>query len=322
MIVSTDWGRSTTQLDPTEIVQFLIDHSALAWLWLRGYRSRHLATSVGKVHVLDATGTGPLPPVVLLHGFSSSGVHYGPLLRELRPRVRRVILPDLPAHGFSDTPAPGPDAAALRRGLIEALDAVLTEPAMLFGNSMGGFGAVQYALARPERVLGLVLCSPGGAAMAPDELRSFVGTFRIERHADAVAFTDRLFTSPSRMRQLYAWGIRRSFNAPAMRALLASLTPDDLLRPADLRALRMPILLLWGRQDRVFPRSHLAFFREHLPDHAEVEEPERFGHSPFLEDPGALAVHIERFLAGLERSAVDRDPRLAGEPLRSGGAPS
>jgi pimeloyl-ACP methyl ester carboxylesterase len=251
------------------------------------------------VHVLDVDGSGPLPPVVLLHGFSAAGVHYLPLVRELRPRVRRLILPDLPAHGFSDVPPAAASPAVLQRGLVEALDAVLDRPAALFGNSMGGFAAIRYTLARPERVLGLILCSPSGAAMDAEELVRWLATFHLEGHADALAFVDRLLTRPSRLRQIYAWGIRKRFGAPEMRALLASVSPGDLLLPEELWALAPPILMLWGQRDRILPADHLSFFRRCLPAHAEIEEPPLFGHSPFLEDPGALARRMERFLAAL-----------------------
>lgn len=277
----------------------LSDRFARKTLNLAGYRSRHVPTSVGQVHLLDARGAGRLPPLVLLHGFSSSCVHYFPLLSRLRGRVRRLVVPDAPAHGFSEVPAAGVSAAACRVGLREALDAVIDEPVVLFGNSMGGAGAIEYAAARPEKIRGLVLCSPGGAAMDPAEIRAFVDGFRLDSHADALDFMDRVLARPSPLRQVFAWGVRRKFGHPDMRALLASITPEDLLKPEQLRSLEMPVFLMWGRADRIFPQVHLDFFRQHLPTHARVEEPEQFGHSPFLEHPDALTENILAFMAGL-----------------------
>jgi pimeloyl-ACP methyl ester carboxylesterase len=181
--------------------------------------------------------------------------------------------------------------------MLEALDATIDEPSVIFGNSMGGLAAIQYALARPERVRGLVLCSPGGAPMTPDELDRFLATFRVERHADALAFVDRLFTKRPWLRQLIAWGVRRNFQHPNMRALLASVSSADLLRPEDVRALQPPTLFIWGRTERILPPEHLSFFRENLPPHAAVDEPEHFGHSPYLEAPAAVMRRIVRFLS-------------------------
>ena len=63
------------------------------------------------------------------------------------------------------------------------------------------------------------------------------------------------------------------------------------------RSLPMPILLLWGRSDRILPREHLEFYRGSLPAHAVIEEPEGFGHSPYLDDAAALSERMARFIA-------------------------
>lgn len=284
----------------------LTNHLARTSLKLDGYKSRRVGTAAGRVHVLDARGKGHLPPLVLLHGLSSAGVHFFPMLRHLRGSVRRILLPDMPAHGFSDAPHElTPEA--MRLGLVQAMDAVLDEPAVLFGNSMGGIAAIQYALLRPERVRALILCSPYGALMDEAELRAFMRTFAIETHAEALAFVDQLLAQRSRIRHLVAWGVRRQFSSRHVRTLLSSTTTADLVHPEHLRALRMPVLLLWGRAERILPRKQLDFFRAHLPGHARVEEPEGFGHSPFLDDAGAVARHILAFCAELhERSTRPR----------------
>jgi pimeloyl-ACP methyl ester carboxylesterase len=292
-------------------VPVLTDRLALTSLQLQGYRRRKVGTSVGDVHIVEAEGDGSLPPLVLLHGFSSAGVHFYPLLSKLRPHVRRLILPDMPGHGFSDTPAAGISAGRLKTGMLEALEAVLDQPAVLFGNSMGGIGAIRFALRRPERVRGLLLCSPSGAAMSVEELARFVSTFRLRSHAEALSFMDRVLARPSRMRQLLAWGVRRNFGQRNMVDLLASITPDDFLRPEEVRSLKPPVLLIWGQGERILPASHFAFFRQHLPDHARVLTPRGFGHAPFLDDAAGLAQTILSFLREI------RAARPVGSPLAS-----
>jgi pimeloyl-ACP methyl ester carboxylesterase len=280
----------------------LTNQLARTSLELNGYRSRRVRTSAGKVHVLDARGHGHLPPVVLLHGISSAAVHFLPLLYRLRGRVRRLIAPDMPAHGFSDRPSVmRPEA--LKDAVVEALDAVIDEPSVLFGNSMGGVAAVHYALTRPERVRGLILCSPGGAAMDERELERFVGTFALDTHRAALEFVDRLFSRRSRLRHVFAWGVRRQFQNPDVRALLATTSPADLLRPEQLSALRMPVLLMWGKDERILPRPHLDYFRRHLPEHTRIEEPEGFGHAPYLDDADSVARRILAFTADVHELA-------------------
>jgi pimeloyl-ACP methyl ester carboxylesterase len=273
---------------------------ACTGLHLSGYHSRHVRTSAGRVHVLDARGDGRLPPVVLLHGISSAAFHFLPLLYRLRGGVCRLIAPDLPAHGFSDRPS-AMLPSVLKDALVEAMDAVVDEPAVVFGNSLGGIAAVHYALARPEHVRGLILCSPSGAMMGQDELRRFVGTFALDTHDAALQFVDRLFSRRNRMRHLFAWGVRRQFENPDVRELLSTTSPADLLTPEQLSALQMPVLLLWGRDERILPRQHLDFFRRHLPGHARLEEPEGFGHAPYLDDADAVARRILAFTADVHQ---------------------
>lgn len=256
-------------------------------------------TSAGGVHVLDVRGAGKLPPLVLLHGLSSAGVHFFPMLLRLRRHVRRLIVPDLPGHGFSERPRHF-DATTLQHGLFEALDAVLDERAWLFGNSLGGYGAIRYTLARRERVRGLVLASPAGAEMTPDELAQLRGLFRLSRHGDALHFIDRLLARPSALRHLYAWGLRRALRRTDLDAVFAAATSETLLSAKELRQLDLPLLLIWGKAERILPHRSLAFFRTHLPPHVELHEPHDWGHSPFLDDAGALTRRLLTFMHDVE----------------------
>ena len=65
------------------------------------------------------------------------------------------------------------------------------------------------------------------------------------------------------------------------------------------RALTMPVLLLWGAEERVLPSSGLAFFREHLPAHARVEVVAGVGHSPQVDDCDGTARRLLAFFREL-----------------------
>lgn len=263
----------------------------------QGLKSRWLMTSVGRIHALDGVGQGPLPPIVMLHGLSANAVSYAGLLRRFVPHTRRVIAPDMPGHGFSDVPAMGLGREPMLAGLHETLDRLIDEPAIVIGNSMGGLGAIRYALARPDKVRGLVLISPGGAPMPAGELQQFLDTFRIERYTDALNFVDRMFArSPRVLRHALAMGVRDRFAHPEMRRLIDDIRAEDLLKPSDLKALEMPGLFVWGREEWILPRSQFEFFHEHLPEHIELEEWANFGHCGFMEQPEALTRRIVRFV--------------------------
>ncbi len=257
--------------------------------------------------MLERNHGGSLPPVVLLHGLSSAGVHYWQVLRHL-DGAARVILPDLPGHGFSDTPATM-SAENLLAGLTEALDAVLDQPAVLTGNSLGGYAAIRYALARPEKVAGLLLAAPAGAAMDAEQLQTLRARFTLKSHSEALRFADALFALPKRSRHLYALGLRRYFALPQTRAVVSAMQPAILFTPAELARLTMPILMLWGEAERILPESSLEFFRAHLPAHARIQRPKRWGHSGFLDDPRGFAEHVLRFADEVATGRAASAPR-------------
>ncbi len=286
------------------MIQRTADRALARALRLGDVRSDLVRTAAGNVHVLDAAGSGPLPPLVLLHGLGAGGVHYARLIRRLRPHVRRILAPDLLGHGLSDLLAEGAPPVAVHEALRDALDVVLDEPAVLFGNSLGGLAAIRYAQARPAATLGLVLVSPAGAPMAPGELSAFLDGFDLDSHTAALEFTDRLFHRPHPLRHLLALGIRSRFGATAVRRLLEGATADVLLTPADLARLPMPVSIVWGGADRVLPATHRDFFFAHLPPGAERLTPPSYGHAPFLDHVDAVADHLLAFARRIDAAVT------------------
>jgi pimeloyl-ACP methyl ester carboxylesterase len=209
----------------------------------------------------------------------------------------------MPAHGFSDPPRGGISSETMRTGLWETLERLVDEPATVFGNSMGGYAAIRLALDHPDRVRALILCSPGGASMSQEQLDDFRTTFHVESHQDALEFIDKLLGRSSFLRRVFAWGVQRKLTQEDMRNLIDSITIEDLFTAEDLKQLQMPIYMIWGGRDGILPGYHREFFRSHLPDHAVITEPEHFGHSPYLENPGPLSRQILGFLREIHRDA-------------------
>ena len=262
-----------------------------------GFRRRWVSTSSGRMHVLRAPGWGSGPPVVFLHGITAASVQYAPNLIAARRWSSEVIAPDLPHHGRSDRMT-RIDADALISATLEGLAAALTEPALVYGNSMGGFAALHFALAYPHLVAGLALSSPGGAACSENQLWEIVGPFQT---ADASCVDDLLADIFFRPPSLGVLSRTVALDRVALATeLLADLRPDHLFAPEQLKRLGMPILLHWGLEDRLLPRRHLTWFREHLPEHQFIETA-RCGHVPSLERPWVLNQLLAAFSRDLAR---------------------
>jgi pimeloyl-ACP methyl ester carboxylesterase len=267
----------------------------------RGFESRWVTSGTTHLHAYEARGQGPLPTTVMLHGLGSAAAPFGAVLGRLRPHVKRVLAPELPGHGFSAYPGSRMTPDVALDALTHALDGLLTEPSIVCGNSLGGAVALHYAMRRPERVRGLVLLSPAGARLSEDEWRELKSAFRIQTRADAQRLIDRVYHRPPWFLALFAHEFPEAFRRPAVRDLLDSATNDHAPTPDDLASLQMPVLLLWGRSERLLPASALEYFRTHLPAHAVIEEPEGFGHSPHLDEPARVAERILRFVRDVDR---------------------
>ncbi len=126
---------------------------------------QRLTTSIGSTqmvwHALGASTGDASQPLVLLHGGHGSWQHWA---RNIAPLANhyRVLVPDLPGYGDSDTP-PEPTMPSLVNTTRAALDQLLgaDTPVRLAGFSFGGLVAAHIAAQRPH-VTHLALLGPAG----------------------------------------------------------------------------------------------------------------------------------------------------------------
>jgi pimeloyl-ACP methyl ester carboxylesterase len=289
----------------------LIERLGRVLLRSRGFVERFVDTPLGRVHAYDAPGGGSLPPVAILHGLGGNAMTLAPMTLRLLPEVRQVIVPEFPGHGFSEASGTVTQAA-LFDAMTVALDALLVEPTVLVGNSLGGGLALHYAIARPERVRGLVLLSPAGARTNEGELQSVVSAFDFHTRAGAIRFLERVFDPVPLPFRLAAHELPGGLSQRrAVRDIIASLTTAPLNPPEALAALAMPILLVWGKGERLLAPSALAWHRQYLPPHAVIEEPDGMAHVP----APAIAERILRFLHSCAPTTL-RSPRATPSTVK------
>jgi pimeloyl-ACP methyl ester carboxylesterase len=112
-----------------------------------------------RMHFLDA-GNGP--PIVLIHGASTSLLDFHASIFEPLSRTHRVIAVDRPGHGYSERPpGPWPDPAAQARLIRQLLRARGVERPLLVGHSWSGSIVLAYLLAYPQEAIGGVLLAGG-----------------------------------------------------------------------------------------------------------------------------------------------------------------
>ncbi|MFZ0679394.1 alpha/beta fold hydrolase [Candidatus Binatus sp.] len=104
-------------------------------------------------------------PVALIMGFSGSGRGWGEAFLKLMEARFKIFVIDNRGTGESDKPDTEFTLGDLAADIAAVLDHAKTPGAHIFGISMGGMIAQEFALAYPERTRGLVLgCTNCGAS--------------------------------------------------------------------------------------------------------------------------------------------------------------
>lgn len=248
---------------------------------------------------------GAGPAVLMLHGSGpgTTGAGAWATTAQALGTSWRLVAPD--HAGFGRTPVPAGARGGRRLWTEQAaglMDALGVERYAVVGHSMGGAVALALAAARPERVTRVVAVATMGAPGAPlsAELDALWGA-----PAGPLGARDmlrRLFFD-----QALVTDSAVDARAAAMRAgeaAYASLFPpprarwvDDLTLPArTLAAIRAPVLLVHGAEDRVTPLATAALpLLQHLAD-VRLHLFGRCGHVPAIEHPHEFSQLLSCFL--------------------------
>jgi len=274
--------------------------------------SRFVTIDGVRLHYRDE-GSGPV--VVLLHANYASLFMWEPWAAALRDRYR-VIRLDLPAHGLT-----GPEPAGnytleriqtLFEGFVEERG---LERFTVAGASIGGTVAMRYTADHPERIERLVLISPG--SLEP-RVRGRTTPAEVPRAADLLgyilpkAFTRFMLTNdygdPSRVtdavvEEWYAMWMREG-NRLAMLNLLRQYVSGGV--EAKIRAIRVPVLLMWGERNRRVPLALAYETRALLVNSPEVvlEVLPGIGHMLVQEAPQESARLMRRYLDAAQPAAA------------------
>ncbi|MEU8419646.1 alpha/beta hydrolase [Micromonospora sp. NPDC048835] len=254
------------------------------------------------VHVLES-GAGPA--VLMLHGSGpgTTGSGAWATTAQALGTSWHVVAPD--QAGFGSTPVPAGSRGGLALWTEQAaglMDALGVEEYAVVGHSMGGAVALALAAARPERVTRVVAVATMGAPGAP--LSADLDALWAAP-ADPAGARDML--SRLVLDQALVTEAAVDARATAMRAgaaAFASLFPaprarwvDDLtLSPRTLAAVRAPVLLVHGNEDRVTPLGTATGpLLEHLAD-VRLHVLARCGHVPAIEHPHEFRQLLSAFL--------------------------
>jgi pimeloyl-ACP methyl ester carboxylesterase len=275
----------------------LLSPPSCYWTW-RGYRIHYVRAGEPR---------GDRPALLLVHGFGASTDHWRKNIAELQHDFE-VFAIDLLGFGRSQKPPETYSGALWQAQLSDFLTEVVGRPAVLAGNSLGGYASLCVAANHPDQSAGLVLLNSAGpftpAQPQPEpspleqarrrlvkalfgqpwvawlifkniQRRSAIRKTLLKVYCDPTAVTDQL------VEDIY----RPSTDAGAFQVFASVFkTPQGETVDALLAKLRAPLLLLWGEGDPwMKARARSDQFRAHYPQLQEVFL--QAGHCPHDEVP-------------------------------------
>jgi pimeloyl-ACP methyl ester carboxylesterase len=264
------------------------------------------------VHLRDEGVAGDELPILLLHGTSASLHTWDGWVDALAP-TRRVIRVDLPGFGLTG-PFPHDDYHVTRyvAFVLELLDSLEIQSAIVAGNSFGGQLAWELAATAPERVAALILIDAAGYPMAPEtipigfrvalipSLQPVVARLLPRRMVEASVHD--VYGDPARVTdelvdRYYELALRAGNRRALGLRLEQAVNRED--RATRIATLTQPTLVLWGGKDRLIPPDTAARFAQDIAGSRLVVFDE-LGHVAHEEDPEATAAAVLAFLDELQ----------------------
>ena len=258
-----------------------------------GHRERHREKGSG-------------PAVVFSHGTLMDATMFDPQLDHLAERGYRAL-------AYNSCALTAPPAPHTLGDLVEECRALLDDlgigTCVLAGMSVGGFMALEFALAYPERLKGLILIAATSQGYAPEEREAYhrqFGTLDVDgtvprAFAEWVAPFCFGETTAARNRALVDhWIDRWATTVPARAVLFQGrswIDKEDITE--RLAAIDLPVLVIHGEEDVPLPIARALPMVDVLPD-ATLARIAQAGHSVNLEQAGAVNAAIARFLGRLD----------------------
>ena len=259
-----------------------------------------------QVHVRDEGPRNDPNPIVLLHGTSDSLHTWAGWSEALRGQ-RRVIRFDLPAFGLTG-PDPKNDYSidAYVRFVGAVLDTLGVPSFVLAGNSLGGQIAWATAAAMPQRVSKLVLVDAAGYPMQPQSVPIGFLIARIPGMRSVMEYVlprgvvessvrnvygDPSKVTPGLVDRFYDLTLREGNRRALAYRLEQKLSGDE----AQIKALRVPTLILWGGKDRLIPVENGKRFAADIPN-SQLVVFDNLGHVPQEEDAQVTVGVVKLFL--------------------------
>jgi len=230
--------------------------------------------------------------LLLLHGLFGALSNFREILNEFHTRCK-VVIPLLPIY---EMPILDSTVKGLVRHVKRFVDYKGYESVILLGNSLGGHVAQLYALTEPSRVKAMILT--GSSGLFENTLGgSFPkrGDYNYIKEKTAYTFHNPEVATKELVDEVYEICNNRN---KAMRVISMARSAMKENLAGLLHRLTMPVLLIWGKNDRITPPFVGEEFHKLLPN-SELVMLDECGHAPMMEKPNEFNLVLDEFLQKL-----------------------
>jgi pimeloyl-ACP methyl ester carboxylesterase len=252
------------------------------------------------------------PTVVLLHAFPLDKRLWDDVVDGVADAGWDVVVPDLRGFGESAFGEDGSDdepaLSWMARDVLGILDRIGVNSAVVVGLSLGGYVAMELARQDPSRIAGLALLDTKASADAEEARANRLRVAEQVLEAGSTVALARAMlpallgpttheTRPEVVERVRGWIEEADPEGVAWAQRAMAARPDS---HADLAALTVPALVLWGDEDALSPRPEQDSMVEALRDARAVVVPGS-GHLSAVEDPAAVVAALVAFLDDVRR---------------------
>lgn len=210
-----------------------------------------------------------------------------------------MVVPDQIGFGKSDKPLVNYRIRTYVDFLDQFCKQLKIERASLVGNSMGGWIAIAFTAAFPDRVDKLVLVNAAGYKPPKNlDTRTFYGLNPTTREGMKVLlakiFYNKLFQSDAAIDQAIATRLAAGDGYTINSITESIIRGEDFIDDA-VKTIKRPTLILWGRQDGVVLLTEAEHFRRDI-DHSQFAVFDQCGHMPQIEKAAEFNATVLKFL--------------------------
>lgn len=232
--------------------------------------------------------------LLLLHGLMGALSNWEEVIEQFKGEYR-VIIPMLPIY---DLPLLTTGVKTLSKYVHKFVKHKNLENITVLGNSLGGHVALIYVLAHSERVKALVLTGSSGLYE-----NAFGGSFpRRESYDFVKEKVEYTFYNPAVATKELVDDVFQTINDRnrVIRILAMAKSAIRHNMAKDLYKIKMPVALIWGRNDKITPPEVAEEFNQLLPD-SELYWIDECGHAAMMERPQEFNVLLRQFLDKIKK---------------------